>query len=1054
MLLLPLAVVLFIAQLQAQTRVITGRVTDDTGSPLPNVSVVIKGTNTGTTSKFDGTYSLSVPASAKTLIFSSVGLSAMEISIGNKAVVNASLRSQERDLQEVVVVGYGTQRKKDVTGSIVSVKGAAVAEKPVQSFEAALGGRAAGVQISVPNGVLNNPPVFRIRGTNSISLSSYPLIVVDGIPVFTGDQSSTSAAGNTLSAINPSDIESIDIAKDAAAGAIYGSRAANGVVFITTKRGKTGRARINYNGWVGWTKTQRLPDLLNAKQYTDLKNEGLKNANAYNDDPTDGITDNYFALTKDAKGNDIDTRWYDNVYRTGISHNHAINVSGANENTNYYFSAGYSDQQGVLKRNDFKRQNLLFNIDQRVAKWFSVGGKINYSNEKNLAAASSGSLPGEAFATGGLGRVVIVLPPSVAPYKNDGSYNTNGASIGMMNNKIGGVGYYNPVPSLDLNRANSETNHIMANAFAQIKPLNWLTLRSVYSVDFLYIDNDSYNSPITGEGYASNGSVTSTYRKLKRTVWTNTASFDYVLLNRHTFNLLVGLEDQRSQQVGFGLNRTQVSDPYYDNVQSSWANIATSGTAGSDLGQNYLYSQFASLKYNLDNKYFLTANIRQDEYSGLGYNQRKGVFWGFSGGWEIAREKFWESAGLNDIFSSFRLRGSYGKVGNIGGIGNFESYTTYLGGLYGGSPTLNFNNVGNFNLTWETSKKLDIGLNFGILNDRITAEIAYYKNNVDGLILDVPQIPSAGIPTVANNSVRMNAGKLFNRGFELTINATPVKTKDFTWNTSFNIGINKNEVTALAPGLSSIVVSSPANALTSELVSATLPGHSVGTLQVVRTGGVDPATGRRIFLNQAGRAVYYSHVPFSWRFADGTTSSAITLNDGVPLYNAIPKQVGGFNNTFTYKGFELDALITYQLGFYIYYGTNAGLHDNRFWNSATDALDRWTKPGDNAKFPKVIYGDNVSNGSSLPLDINVFKGDFVKLRSLTLAYSLPKDLVGKAKISSVRVYVSGNNLAMITDYPGPDPEVSTNGNNAANPGVDRNQAGNARSITIGLNVGF
>lgn len=1048
MLLLLLAVVLCIAQLQAQTRVITGKVTDDTGSPVPNASVIIKGTNTGTTTQSDGTYSIAVPQSSRILIISAVGYSPLELSIGARSVVDASLKARDKELQEVVVVGYGTARKKDVTGSIVSVKGAVVADKPVQSFEAALGGRAAGVQISVPNGVLNNPPVFRIRGTNSISLSSYPLIVVDGIPVFTGDQSSSSAAGNALAAINPNDIESMDIAKDAAAASIYGSRAANGVVFITTKKGKAGRARVNYSGWVGWTEAIRLPEVLNAREYTDMKNLALKNAGTFNDNPNDAITDTYFALTNDANGQPIDTRWFDYIYRTGVSHNHNINVSGANDNTSYYFSAGYTDQQGILKKNNFKRQNILFNIDQKVNKWFSVGGKINYSNEKNLASVSSGSLPGEAFATAGLGRVGIVLPPNISPYNNDGSYNATSGVIQPMNNRAGGFGYYNPVISLDLNRSNAEVNHVMGNAYGQIKPFSWLTYRSIYSMDYLYVDNDLFSHQLSGEGGSSTGSVSGIFYKAKRTVWTNTISLDHTFNDVHTVGLLGGIEEQRTNTSGFGINRTTVADPYFTNIQSTWGNNFSTGMA---LGQNYLYSQFASLKYNYDDKYYINGNVRQDEYSGLGFLNRKGTFYGISGGWEISNEAFWANTGLDKVLSSFRLRASYGKVGNIGGIGNFESYTTYAGGLYGGGATLNYNALGNVNLEWETSKKTDIGFQFGLFSERLTGEFSYYKNTVDGLILDVPQIPSAGIP---GNSARMNVGSLYNKGVELTLNAQVITGKAFNWTSSFNIGINKNEVTALAPGLSSIVVTSPAGAATSESVSATLPGYSVGTLKVVKTGGVDPATGRRIFYDASGRAVYYNHVGAAWRYADGTQAPAITLNDGIPTFNAIPKQVGGWNNTFSYKGFELDVLLTYQLGFNIYYGTNAGLHDQRFWNNDRDILDHWEKDGDIAKWPKPVYGDNVSNGSTLPLDIHVFKGDFVKLRNVSLAYSLPKTLVEKYKLGSIRMYVSAQNLAMITDYPGSDPEVSANGNNASNPGVDRNQAGNARTITVGLNIGF
>ena len=290
-----------------------------------------------------------------------------------------------------MVVGYGTQRRKEITGSLSSVKGTAIAEKPVQSFEQALAGKAAGVQITNPNGLLNNPPVFRIRGTNSLSLSSYPLVVIDGVPTFTGDQGSTSAPANPLASINPSDIESVDIAKDAAATAIYGSRAANGVVFVTTKKGKQGKAKVTYDGWVGWSEETRLPKILDAFQYTDYKNLAVANAKANNPATTGG-----FNLTNDANGNPINTNWYDYVYRKAFSHSHSVNVSGGNDNTTYYFSAGYTEQQGVIRKNNFNRINALLNVDSRVNKIMSIGGKLAYSNEKNQAGGTSGGLTGDA----------------------------------------------------------------------------------------------------------------------------------------------------------------------------------------------------------------------------------------------------------------------------------------------------------------------------------------------------------------------------------------------------------------------------------------------------------------------------------------------------------------------------------------------------------------------------------------------------------------------------------------------------------------------------------
>jgi TonB-dependent starch-binding outer membrane protein SusC len=348
---------LFYSGLLAQTRTITGKVTDDNGNPIPNASVLIKGSTTGTTTDTEGNFTITVPASARALVITSVGMAPEEIAIGNRTSVSISLKSSDKDLQEVVVIGYGTQRRKEVTGAVASVKGTQIANLPVQSFDAALGGRAAGVQITVPNGLLNNPPVFRIRGTNSLNLSSYPLIVIDGVPSYTGDVSQTFATANVLSSVNPNDIESIDILKDASATAIYGSRAANGVVLITTKKGKSGQTRVVYDTWAGWTQPYGLWDLLNAEQYMAIKNEGLANAN---------ITNQKFNPTPGPDGKTIDTRWYDHVYRTGFSQSHNVSLSGGSQGTTFYFSAGYTDQEGILVKNDFVRKIARVSVDHKA----------------------------------------------------------------------------------------------------------------------------------------------------------------------------------------------------------------------------------------------------------------------------------------------------------------------------------------------------------------------------------------------------------------------------------------------------------------------------------------------------------------------------------------------------------------------------------------------------------------------------------------------------------------------------------------------------------------
>jgi TonB-linked SusC/RagA family outer membrane protein len=1040
----------------AQDRTISGKVTSKEDQlPIPGATIRFKGAKGGTQTDASGNFSLSVPKDVTILEVSTIGYLPQNVAITSGSM-NVSLENDARTLNDVVVVGYGTQKRGETTGSTSSVSGKDIADKPNQSLEAGLAGRASGVQVSNATGVLNSPPVFRIRGTNSISLSSQPLFVIDGVVATTGDQGLTAAAGNALSSINPNDIESIDIAKDAASTAIYGSRAANGVVFVTTKRGKTGAPKVAYNTYVGWSSPYRLPELLNAFEYTDYKNEALANANAIRSGSVN-ITVNgvsqlpVFALTNGPDGQPINTRWYDYAYRTGFSQNHNMNVSGGTEATKYYLGVGYTDQEGIIQKNDFQRLNAVFNVDSKINSFLSIGGKLSYSNEKNLAAISSGSLNGEAYGTAGIARTTLVNAPNVSPFNNDGTYNLGATFVGPMNNVVSGgqVGFYNFPFILENDRENNEMDHLQSNAYVQLTPLKWLNLRSVYGIDYINSDNNQFYNPLHGTGQGANGQAVSMFRKSKNWTWTNTAQATYGLSD-HNFDLLVGQEQQRNTVTGYGIDRRGLTDPAYDVIQAGYQ---TNNSAGNAFGENYLLSFFGRLNYNYAGKYFLSGNLRQDEYSALG--DKKGIFWGASAGWEITKENFWINSNASNIFSSFKLRGSYGKVGNISGIGNYATFSTFGSGLYGGIPSSLYSAAGNDELTWETSKKLDLGFNFGILADRITFEAAYYKNDIDGLILNVAQAPSTGVPS----SVLANVGSMYNRGVELAIGATPVQSSAFSWNTNFNISFNKNEVLELAPGLTEIVTPTGSTA-TGENVNRTVPGYSVGYLYVVKTGGVDPATGRRIFFNKDGRAVTYQHIVptggSNWSYLDdGSRAPAITQSaDAVMYQNTAPKIYGGFDNTFRYKGFDLNVMLTYQLGFYVSYGTNAGLHDQRYWNNANDVLNRWQKPGDVTDFPRPIYGDNVSYGNTMPLDINVFKGDFIKLRNLSLGYTIPQSVLGKIKMNNLRLYVAGQNLAMITDYPGSDPEVSSNGTTASGQGSDRNAGPNARTYTMGLSVGF
>lgn len=1029
------------------TRTVTGKVTDEKGAPLSNVSIAALGSERKVVKSVitdaQGNFSLSVPEKVKVLQFTYVGYEEQVVPVAGKTELSVKLVSNASSLSDIVVVGYGTQKRKDVTGNIATIKGSAVADIPVPSFDAALGGRAPGVQVTTANGQLNNPPVFRIRGTNSLSLSSYPLIVIDGVPTFTGDVSSTNASANPLASINPSDIESMDVLKDAAATAIYGSRAANGVVIITTKKGRRGKSKVSYDGWVGWTSPSRLWKLLDANQYTLLKNEGLRNAGQY-----DSVT-NYFALTNGPDGKPINTRWYDYIYRTGLSHSHTVSLSGGNESTTYYLSAGYAKQEGIIVKNTFDRKSFRFNVDHQVSKMFSAGFNASYSNENNQASTSSGSKPGQAYGIAGLGRLALILPASIAPYKNDGSYNIEGNYIGRMNNKPS-ISYYNPVPLIDNDYSKTENNHIQGNIYLQMKPVKGLVLKTVYGVDYLNTENNQFINPVHGDGYPGGEALASSTR-YRRWIWTNTAQYDLLFAEKHSLSVLAGAEQQSTSTSGFGVDRTKISDPFFTNVQGGWQVNASTNTNG-NIGENYLWSSFARLNYDFAKKYYIGGNFRRDGYSAFAPGRKYGNFYGFSAGWDIAKEGFWANGGIHRILNTFKLRGSYGKVGNTSGIGDFASYSLYGSGLYNGGATLGYSQAGNANLTWETSKKTDIGIAFGLLGDIITGDVAYYNNNVDNLILNVPQSGSTGIPGL---SIPQNVGSMYNRGVEISLNATPLSKGALTWVTSFNISFSTNKVTALAPGVDNI------KSTTSSLETAniTLPGYSVGYLYVLPTAGVDPANGRRIFINAAGKQVEFDRsLPAGKQYVykdDGATAPDINpALDQRPYANSQPKYYGGFDNTFRYKGFDLNVLTTFMGGFYVYNGTQATIRDQRFWNNSVDMLRRWQSKGQVTDIPKVVFGDNVSNGSANPISDNIQKGDFIKLRNITLGYTISPALLQRLGIASARIYVSGQNLAIITKYKGPDPEVSSNGNGSLAQAVDRNSVPNGKVLTVGLNVGF
>ena len=1041
----------------AQERRVSGTVTDASdGSSLPGVTVVVKGTTIGTVTDIDGRYELTVTPDA-TLVFSFIGMLTQETVVGDRSVINVAMEPDIATLQETVVVGYGVQQRRDVSGAISSVSGDAIRTIPIQSFDQALQGKASGVSLTLPNAVLGNPPVIRVRGVNSISGSSSPLYIVDGVPVFTGELGRSDAAVNPLGDISPSDIESIEVLKDASATAIYGSRAANGVILITTRRGREGDLRVNYDVNTSWSQTHRFWDLMNAEQYVYTKNTARANAD---------LSDAYF-LAYDQDGNLIDTDWYDYVYRTGFQHSHSLSISGGTARTQYYFGANYQDTEGIIRTNNFQRMSARMNVDHKMTDWLSFGANVSYANTYT-ESPNTGSIGGNStFSTAGLGRLAVVTAPNVpafATFDEDGNFisadgdyniNWNANAVGRLENTQS-VGFFHPVWLQDNNYSNSEADRIIGNLSMQVEPISGLVFRSVFGLDNHALETHQFWAPGHADGQSWNGRVFHYFDRRSRWNWTNTLNYMFTAAENLNVNLLIGSEEQHSDYNGWSAYRVDLGDPFFRRFQGSWLEEDIPFWM---LFENYFISFFSRVNMNWDGRYFLEFSGRRDGFSGLADGNKYGNFGGASFMWNLSREDFFATSAMGELFSDLRLKASYGQVGNITGVGSYASLFLYGAGLFNNDATLFFTQAGNAELEWETSSKMDFGLSFGILDDRMQFDLGFFHNDVDGLILNVPQSPSKGIP---GNVLPQNIGALMNQGFEFSMTSYNMTRRDFSWVTDFNITYTKNEVTELAEGVPYLTGTAHL-----ETTNRTLVGYPIGMIWGVETLGVCPETGRRMFqrINEDGSTtvVYYGHGSnwpegqAGWREADGTESRAINIDDdGVPLGSPLPKFYGGLENNIRYRNWDFNLGLTFALDFYVYNGTISGLRDHRpGWQYEEYVYHNfWREPGDETDIPKPMWGDNVSNGNTMVQSQNVERGDYLKIRNLSLGYTIQNDALRNLGITSARLYMQVFNLYTLTGYSGSDPEISSMGDTNLIPGVDRNTVPQARTFSFGANISF
>jgi TonB-linked SusC/RagA family outer membrane protein len=1036
-LLVLLAAFLFCAGGLLAQKVVTGTVTDDRGNPIPNASVTVKGTTTGTVTRFDGTYSLTVPSTAQTLIFSSVDMTPVEIAIGTQTAINASLKLEDKVMQEVVMVGYGTQKKREATAAIGKIDPTTIAPLISPSIDKQLGGRTAGVMVTNPSGLVNEPPRIRIRGVNSINGGRGPLIVLDGVPTFSGGFAGFTN-DNLLANINPADVESIDVLKDGSATAIYGSQAANGVIMITTKKGKAGRMNFNYSAVFGFAKPAQRFELLNAQQFVTIANEKLTNAG--------------LAAAAFMNSENTNTDWQDVVFNNvARSYNHNLSLDGGNDRTTYYLSFNYRFQQGLIITNNTENYNIRANIEHKINKWLKVSNYITLArafdkDQNNGGNALSGGIAGALRALPN----VRAMNPNLPQFD---FYNVtpDGAALGQdANTRIIENNYTNQAFVLNKNKFRSKKHRVIDNFSIDIKPVSWLTNTFKVGIDYITLDEFLSYDARHGDGRSSGGRVSN--QAANTLGW---ALQDYINANKsfggHNFNLTIGTEARSQESNSFTASGTQLADPFFqlqNVISNSYGTQTSSGGYSQGPG---LVSYFARLNYDFGGKYFIQASFRRDGLSKFSKDNRFGNFPGASVGYRVSKENFWNDANLDNIFNDFKIRASWGKVGNTNIVGgSFPYLSLYASAPYGATSGIAASQAGNSNLQWETNEKIDFGVDMALWQNRINLVVDYFKNKNNNLVLAVPQPPSFGVP---QNQIYQNIGSMENKGFEVQLDVAIIKQKDFSFDLGVNFTHQTNKVLSLYLDQDVVISNGTGN------YNVLRVGQPINAIYGYNFVGVSSANGNPVY-RKADGSLLMGNIPNSSYYAvtdpnSGTLGAAGTLagTDRAILGNVLPKYFGGVTGTFRYKQFSLDMLWRYLGGNKIMNITRQeSLLNQGFMNNGVEILERWTKVGDVTGVPKLWYGrDNFTNLNQQALSRFVENGSFIKLDNLALSYEVSPVLlnrVTKSNVKSFRLFVQGQNLLTITDYTGIDPD------NIDERGLDYNTVPPARTISLGLSIGF
>ena len=1005
----------------AQNINVAGKVTDENGNPVPAATVQIKKTNVGVATDAQGNFSLSA-APGSVLVITAVGFESREVTVTG-AAMNITLTGGTKSLSEVVVTGFGgSQIKRELTGNIARVKGRDIEYMPTPSVDQALQGKAAGVFVNAQSGKLGQAVTVRVRGNSSISASSQPLYVLDGIPITTNDQSSYGGEMNPLTDLNPNDIESIEVLKDASAGAIYGARAANGVVLITTKRGRAGKTAVTLNVQTGYAEATKRLEMLNSEQYAELILEGAAYRDGLNGTPTTD-PDSWTAYVK----NDVmdyysygqwsqDPKktydWQDVVFQKGPYRQADLQVRGGTDRTKFFTSFQHLEQTGTIVGNNLVRSTGRLNLDQKANDWLDLGVSLSLTRTWNRR------LPGDNAFSNPL-QAIALMP--MTPFIDPNTGLDAGTPPGDVNIPV----YYNPLLTVKYGKFTQDVYRTFGNAYAKAKLAKGLTFQTEFGLDYLSQHEEGYfrSETVRNQSRAARGVGSSNGAFI-----TNFNTNNYFTYNfnkgPHNLTATLGMQYQESQAK---YNFTEGTD-FPSNSYTKIASAATKSGGSSSQSDFRFLSYFLRANYLFRDNYILALSGRIDQSSRFGKNSRQGFFPAVSAGWIISNEKF-----MNDIaaVSFLKLRASYGVVGNAE-IGNFPQLGLFVGDAgYAGNAGQRPSQLANPNLSWETTAQFDIGVDYGLFNNRITGEIDYYIKKTSGLLLNV-NIPA----TTGFSSQVRNVGKLENKGWEFVINSQNL-VGAFKWSTNVNLALNKGKVTDIQ---GQIIEGGVSN------MNRVEEGYNVGVFFTPEFAGVDPAN---------GNALFYKNTLKADGSRDRTTTSNYSEASRVVVGDPNPDLIYGFTNNFSWKGFDASIFFNGVAGNQnnIYgmgrYSSASMLYED---NNTVDQLRRWRKPGDVTDIPQVrLYRVNGSQASSR----YIVSGAYMRLRNVSLGYTFNADMLRRVKIEKLRVYVSAQNLATFTKYPYWDPEVNADDfdSNIAK-GNDFYTPPQPRTFLIGLNVNF